>query len=87
MLLILLLCATAISVDPIRAARNLEEGQRFMEENKDKMISTESGLLYRVVEQGTGAIPQPRQTAQIHYESNSSILTLKSRLTCVTSVC
>jgi len=33
----------------------------------DEYITTETGLKYKVIQEGTGAIPQPGQTVKAHY--------------------
>ena len=51
------------------AAKAVEEGKMFMEENakKDGIITTESGLQYRVVTQGEGTMPTTADTVKVHY--------------------
>lgn len=46
------------------------EQEAFLEENKVKegVIVTESGLQYRVLEQGSGAFAQPGETVEVNYE-------------------
>ncbi|WP_018126373.1 FKBP-type peptidyl-prolyl cis-trans isomerase [Balneola vulgaris] len=50
--------------------KNLEEGQAFLAENKTKegVVETESGLQYKVVEEGTGKSPKAEDTVEVHYE-------------------
>lgn len=36
-------------------------------DNQDNIITTESGLQYIDIVEGTGAMPQPRQTVTVHY--------------------
>ncbi|MFO8234202.1 MAG: FKBP-type peptidyl-prolyl cis-trans isomerase [Bacteroidales bacterium] len=50
--------------------KNLEEGKKFLEENKEKeeVIVTESGLQYEIIEEGTGASPSETDTVRVHYE-------------------
>lgn len=38
-----------------------------MTENSEEVITTESGLQYVELEEGTGATPQPGQTVTVHY--------------------
>ncbi|MBN2444703.1 MAG: FKBP-type peptidyl-prolyl cis-trans isomerase [Spirochaetales bacterium] len=47
----------------------LLEGQKFLEENKKKkgVITTESGLQYMVIKEGTGAKPKATDTVSVHY--------------------
>lgn len=48
---------------------NLEEGQKFLAENKGKegVITTDSGLQYKVVTMGEGAKPKAEDTVKVHY--------------------
>jgi len=48
---------------------NLEEGQAFLAENRerDDVIETESGLQYRVVEAGEGPSPDATGRVTVHY--------------------
>jgi FKBP-type peptidyl-prolyl cis-trans isomerase FklB len=49
--------------------RNLEEGARFLAENgrKDGVVTTASGLQYRVIKAGTGAKPFLNNTVSVNY--------------------
>ncbi len=51
------------------AQRNLEEGQAFLAENRDRegVTETESGLQYRVIEEGEGASPAATDQVTVHY--------------------
>lgn len=51
------------------ATRNLEEGQAFLAQNRerDDVVETESGLQYRVIEQGDGASPGAEDVVTVHY--------------------
>ncbi|MEE4331226.1 MAG: FKBP-type peptidyl-prolyl cis-trans isomerase [Wenzhouxiangella sp.] len=51
------------------AARNLEEGQAFLAQNRERegIMETESGLQYRVLEEGDGASPAASDTVTVHY--------------------
>lgn len=51
------------------AEANLKEGQEFLAENgkKDGIVTTESGLQYRVIEQGEGAKPTAEDMVTVHY--------------------
>ncbi len=53
-----------------KAQVNKEEGQAFLEENKNKegVQVTESGLQYKVLEEGTGESPSASDTVTVHYE-------------------
>lgn len=52
-----------------RNQENLEAGKKFMEENKSKegVKVTESGLQYKVIEEGTGISPDANDTVKVHY--------------------
>lgn len=45
------------------------EGEKYLEENlkKDGVSSTESGLQFRVITQGEGAIPSRQDRVRVHY--------------------
>lgn len=47
-----------------------KEGQEFLEENKSKegVLVTESGLQYKIIEEGTGASPTASDTVEVNYE-------------------
>ena len=47
----------------------LAEGKEFMEENarKEGVITTESGLQYKVIEPGSGKSPGPQDQVTVHY--------------------
>jgi len=51
------------------AQNNLEEGTKFLEENgkKEGITTLESGLQYKVIEAGTGAIPTVNDQVKTHY--------------------
>ena len=52
------------------AAKNKKEGQAFLKENKTKegVQTTESGLQYKILEEGTGASPTAEDTVTVNYE-------------------
>lgn len=54
----------------IKKAKNLEEGKKFLEENKKKegVIVTESGLQYEIIEEGTGKSPEATSTVVCQYK-------------------
>lgn len=49
---------------------NRDAGRRFLAENmqKDSVITTPSGLQYKVLVQGQGAVPQATDQVKVHYE-------------------
>ena len=52
------------------AEQNLKEGLEFLDKNKgeDGIKVTDSGIQYRVVEEGDGAVPKASDTVETHYE-------------------
>ncbi|WP_027965797.1 FKBP-type peptidyl-prolyl cis-trans isomerase [Halomonas halocynthiae] len=52
------------------AEANAAESQTFLDENADKdgVTVTESGLQYRVLESGDGAMPKAGDSVEVHYE-------------------
>ncbi|MFO7842579.1 MAG: FKBP-type peptidyl-prolyl cis-trans isomerase [Bacteroidales bacterium] len=52
-----------------KTAKNLEEGRKFLEENKKKegVKVTESGLQYEIIKEGEGISPSPTDTVVVHY--------------------
>lgn len=55
--------------DDETANRNLADGEAFLAENaqKEGWVTTESGLQYRIIEQGDGPLPVPSSLVQVHY--------------------
>ncbi len=53
----------------IKVEKNLAEGRKFLEENKNNksVIVTESGLQYKVIKEGTGKKPDINSTVKCHY--------------------
>lgn len=51
------------------AAKNLEDGKKFLEENKAKpgVVTTESGLQYEVLTPGSGDKPAAEDTVEVDY--------------------
>ncbi|MDR1644848.1 MAG: FKBP-type peptidyl-prolyl cis-trans isomerase [Tannerellaceae bacterium] len=51
------------------AEKTRQEGETFLEENKTKsgIITTESGLQYQVITEGTGEKPQTTDRVKVHY--------------------
>lgn len=49
--------------------KNLKEGEEFLAANRDNegVVETESGLQYRVIEEGTGEKPAATNTVEVHY--------------------
>ena len=47
-----------------------EEGQRFLEENakKESVVTTPSGLQYKVLDEGFGPKPKATETVKVHYK-------------------
>lgn len=54
-------------------AINRQKGDAFLAENKDKegVVTTESGLQYKVIEAGSGASPSATDRAQVNYEGRT----------------
>jgi peptidylprolyl isomerase len=62
--------ATAANLNPTTpAVINVTENQTLIASNNmsDNVVTTESGLKYIEIEEGTGATPEPRQTVVVHY--------------------
>lgn len=53
----------------VEANKTKEEGEKFLEENKSKpgVITTESGLQYQVITEGTGEKPTDTDRVKVHY--------------------
>lgn len=51
------------------AAKNLEAGKQFLADNANKegVVTTASGLQYKVIKSGTGPSPKPDDTVTTHY--------------------
>ena len=58
-----------MQVQTREANANKEEGEKFLEENKTKkdVFTTESGLQYQVVTEGTGEKPTEKDRVKVHY--------------------
>lgn len=52
-----------------RGNENMEKGAAFLEENKEKegVIVTDSGLQYKVIEEGDGESPTAENVVRVHY--------------------
>jgi FKBP-type peptidyl-prolyl cis-trans isomerase FklB len=50
----------------------LKEGEEFLAQNakKEGVITTETGLQYRVIEEGTGKSPGPQDQVSVHYKGS-----------------
>lgn len=50
--------------------RNKKEGEKFLADNKKKegVVTTASGLQYKVITKGTGASPKATDTVSVHYK-------------------
>lgn len=50
--------------------QNLKEGEAFLAKNakKDGVITTKSGLQYKIIKSGDGATPKPGDTVSTHYK-------------------
>jgi FKBP-type peptidyl-prolyl cis-trans isomerase FklB len=53
-----------------KSAKNLEEAEAFLAENKDKegVITTESGLQYKIINEGSGPIPVETDKVSVYYK-------------------
>jgi len=50
--------------------KNIQEGKKFLEKNKKKtdVVELPSGLQYKVITEGTGAMPAAEDTVKVHYK-------------------
>jgi FKBP-type peptidyl-prolyl cis-trans isomerase len=53
----------------LESGANLEEGAAFLKANgaKEGVVTTESGLQYKIITAGTGAKPSKESTVEVHY--------------------
>ena len=52
-----------------QAETNTQKGEAFLQENatKEGIVTLESGLQYKVLQEGTGATPKETDTVEVHY--------------------
>jgi len=52
------------------STKNEAEGKAFLEKNKTKegVVTTESGLQYKIIKKGTGKIPTDKETVECNYK-------------------
>lgn len=57
----------------VEGKKNLEEGKKFLEANKSKegILTTDSGLQYRVLKQGEGPKPVATDKVKVHYRGTT----------------
>jgi FKBP-type peptidyl-prolyl cis-trans isomerase len=57
----------------MNAQDNLQKGKDFLEQNaqQDGVISTASGLQYKVLEEGAGSLPSANDQVTVHYRGTS----------------
>ncbi len=62
--------AKRVEENKIKFKNELEEGQKFLEENaaKEGVKTTESGLQYKIVKEGKGEMPSASDKVKVHYE-------------------
>ena len=62
--------AKRIEENKIKFKDNLEVGQKFLEDNakNEDVITTESGLQYKIIKKGKGATPTATDKVKVHYE-------------------
>ncbi len=55
--------------DSVAAAENKAKGEAFLAQNKtaEGVVTTESGLQYKVITEGTGATPSDTDVVKVHY--------------------
>ena len=69
MLALGLLVSSVNAQDKVEGEKNLKAGKAFLAANakKDGVITTATGLQYKVLKSGTGASPQKTDTVKVHY--------------------
>jgi len=52
-----------------KGKENIEKGKKYLEENgkKEGVVTTESGLQYKVIKEGTGTKPAATDKVKVHY--------------------
>ncbi|MDX1952918.1 MAG: FKBP-type peptidyl-prolyl cis-trans isomerase [Verrucomicrobiota bacterium] len=57
----------------VAGEKNKAEGEKFLEENakKEGVKTTESGLQYKVIREGTGPVPQPTDQVVVKYRGTT----------------
>jgi len=52
------------------STKNIAQGEAFMAENakKEGVVTLESGLQYKIIEEGEGAVPTETSTVEVHYK-------------------
>ena len=62
--------AAQMQAQRAKAAEAIEKGQAFLTENKTKegVMETETGLQYKILREGTGAMPAATNTVKVNYE-------------------
>lgn len=55
--------------EEVKELEHEKENQGYLEENKNKegFITTDSGLQYRIIREGSGATPDANDSVQVHY--------------------
>ena len=53
----------------VQSEKNLKDGEAFLAENKKKdgIVTTDSGLQYKIIKSGDGPSPKPEDTVTTHY--------------------
>ncbi|MCB0272702.1 MAG: FKBP-type peptidyl-prolyl cis-trans isomerase [Bdellovibrionales bacterium] len=59
-----------IAAQKERAEKNKTEGEAFLAQNKTKegVVTTESGLQYKILQEGTGKTPTDKNKVKVHYK-------------------
>ena len=62
--------AKQLEQNKVQFQAELEAGQKYLEENakNDGVVTTESGLQYKVIKEGKGATPTAADKVKVHYE-------------------